>query len=187
MSDTTGNALALSNETLSNEAVPPEALPTETLPPETLVPATTLERLSNGRFPPGFVANPHGRIRGSRNRNTQNMIDLLEGQGEAISGKLIDLALAGDKTALRLCIERLIPRRKSLPLNLVLPPLNTPSDVANAITAVIDAASYGEIDTDQARAMAAVLDARRKSFETIELEDRLTLIEKKVSRDISAF
>jgi len=161
MSDTTGDALAL---------------PTAT-------PASTPERLPDGRFAPGSHANPFGRPRGSRNRTTLDMIHVLESKGEAISNKLTELALAGDKTALRLCVERLIPRRKSVPLNLDLAPINTPTDVSAAISAVVDATMCGEIDTDQARSVSALIEVKRKSLETIELEDRLTLIEKKVSRD----
>ncbi len=172
MSDTTGNALALPNETL----------PTETLPTETPAPVT--DRLANGRFAPGSHGNPLGRPRGVRNRTA--MESLLDGEAEAISGKLVGLALGGDPTALRLCVERLMPRLKSRSINLELAPINTPADVSAAITAVVDAATCGEIDTEQARNIAAVIEVKRKSLETIELDERMTLIEKKVSRDARA-
>jgi hypothetical protein len=42
-----------------------------------------------------------------------------------LTDRLIGLALAGDKTALRLCIERIVPRRREMPLDLQLPSMKS--------------------------------------------------------------
>jgi hypothetical protein len=59
--------------------------------------------------------NPAGRRRGSRNRATLAAAVLLEGESEALTHKAVELALAGDPVALRLCIERILPVCVSAP------------------------------------------------------------------------
>jgi hypothetical protein len=46
----------------------------------------------------------------------------------AITKKAIELAKNGDLTALRLCLERIIPPRKDRPVNFDMPEIKTPSD-----------------------------------------------------------
>jgi hypothetical protein len=53
-------------------------------------------------FRPGASGNPRGRPNGARNRATVTAEALLDGEAEAISRKLIEKALEGDTTALRL-------------------------------------------------------------------------------------
>jgi hypothetical protein len=48
---------------------------------------------------------------------------LLEGEGEKIVRKAMEMALAGNETALRLVLERLIPPVKERPIRLELPAL----------------------------------------------------------------
>ena len=62
-------------------------------------------------FPKGQSGNPKGRPRGSRNRSTQAMQLVLDGQAEALTRKAVALALGGDATGLRLCLERFLPPR----------------------------------------------------------------------------
>jgi len=66
---------------------------------------------------------------------------LLDGEAEELTRKCIELAKAGDTTALRLCMERIAPVRKGRPVNVNLPPIATAVDVLGAIGAAIDAMS----------------------------------------------
>ena len=50
------------------------------------------------------------RPKGARNRATLAAETLLDGEAEALTRKAVELALAGDTTALRLCLERVLPR-----------------------------------------------------------------------------
>src|SRR5687768_6523834 len=59
-----------------------------------------------GAFRPG---NP-GRPKGCRNRATLAALALLEGEAEALARKAVELALAGDTVALRLVLDRLLPK-----------------------------------------------------------------------------
>lgn len=61
-------------------------------------------------FKPGISGNPLGRPKGSLNKHTQ-LANLMEDHAEALISKTVELALCGDPVALRLCIERLIPKK----------------------------------------------------------------------------
>lgn len=60
-------------------------------------------------FQQGQSGNPNGRPAGSKNRRSQ-LAKLLEPYAEELIAKAVELARAGDVNALRLCIERLIPK-----------------------------------------------------------------------------
>jgi hypothetical protein len=45
---------------------------------------------------------------------------------------VVSAAKAGDPTAMRLCLERLVPVRKGRPITFDLPPVETASDISKA-------------------------------------------------------
>jgi hypothetical protein len=63
-------------------------------------------------FVKGQSGNPAGRPRGARNRKTRIVEAMLDTEDKSMVRRVIGLALAGDPTALRLCMERLAPRRR---------------------------------------------------------------------------
>ncbi len=71
----------------------------------------------DGRFKPGQYGNPAGKPKGTRHRTTMAIEALLDGEAEALSRKAIEMALAGDGVALRLCLERLLPARRDRPVS----------------------------------------------------------------------
>ncbi len=70
------------------------------------------ERTSAGRFARGNA----GRPRGARHKTTLAVEALLEGEAEGLTRKAVEMAMAGDTTALRLCMERICPPRKDAPV-----------------------------------------------------------------------
>ena len=77
---------------------------------------------TNGRNTDGtFAKGNSGRPKGSRNKTTQAIATLLDGEAEAITRKAIQMALDGDGLALRLCLERLAPPRRDTPVDFELP------------------------------------------------------------------
>ena len=82
----------------------------------------TPTRQHDGRFPIGVSGNPSGRTKGRKNRATYMAEALLEGECRALVRKAIELALGGDLVALKLCLERLLPRRHERTLTFQLPP-----------------------------------------------------------------
>jgi hypothetical protein len=83
----------------------------------------TTGQKQGGRFVKGQSGNPSGRPKGARNTTTVAVETLLDGQAQALTQKAIDLALAGDITALRLCLDRILPVRKDRPVTFDLPPV----------------------------------------------------------------
>jgi Family of unknown function (DUF5681) len=90
-------------------------------------------------FQRGQSGNPNGKPKGVRNRATLAAEALLDGEAEALTRKAIEMAMAGDVTALKLCLERLVPPRKERPLSFALPPFASAEDTAKAIDGVLAA------------------------------------------------
>lgn len=130
-------------------------------------------------FKKGKSGNPKGKPTGCLNRITRAAQDLLDGEAEAITRKAMDMALAGDTVALRLCLERIVPPRKERPVNVSLPSLTTSADLAAVTAALLEAAAKGVITPGEAQAMGILAEGHRKTLETIELERRITALEAK--------
>jgi hypothetical protein len=77
-----------------------------------------------GLFEKGRSGNPLGRRVGRRNKTTIAAAALLAGEVEALTRKAVELALVGDPTALRLCIERVLPQCRER-AKFALPPIET--------------------------------------------------------------
>jgi hypothetical protein len=128
------------------------------------------------RFQPG---NKHGRGRpqGSRNKMTIALQELLDGEGEAITRVLIDKAKSGDMTAIRLCIERLIPVMKERPVKLEFGSTETAAGLARAFDSLLQAVGNGEITPNDASLLTPVLESRRGVIETVESQQRIAALE----------
>jgi hypothetical protein len=142
------------------------------------MPSSPAKTKKKQTFKPGQSGNPYGRPHGSRNKATLALEALLDGEGEAVTRKAIEKALEGDTAALRLCLERIYPPRKSRPIALALPKIETPDDISKAQGTVIGAMAIGDITPEEASVIAGVLEAKRRSIETCELEARMTALEK---------
>ncbi len=73
---------------------------------------------TGGQWRTGQSGNPAGRQKGSRNNVTVASENLLEGEAEALTRKLIDLALEGNVACLRHAIDRIHPVKRSAPIRL---------------------------------------------------------------------
>jgi hypothetical protein len=102
---------------------------------------------------------------------------LLEGEAEALSRKAVELALAGDGVALRLCLDRIAPPRKDNPVQFPLPPMKTAHDAAQAAGAVLDAVSMGELTPIEAIQIMGLVDSFRRALEITEMETRIAALE----------
>ena len=58
--------------------------------------------------------NPNGRPKGSVNKYTALSRELMSNRGPEIVQRVIDLALEGDRTCLKMCMDRIIPTTKSV-------------------------------------------------------------------------
>ena len=136
--------------------------------------------IADGRNADGTFAkgNP-GRPKGTRLRVTRAVEELLEGEAERLSRKVVDLALEGDVTALRICMERIAPVRKDAPVNFDLPAIETAHEASEGASAVLRAVSEGDLTPLEGASVMALVDAYRRVLETTELEQRITALEAK--------
>jgi hypothetical protein len=127
---------------------------------------------------------PRGRPAGSRNNATLACEALLEGQAEALTQKAVDIALAGDTVALKLCLERIYPARKDRPVTFALPPVGTPRDVADLMAAVIAAVGAGHVTPGEGAEVSKMMDAFVKAYQTAELDDRVERVEQMTDEEL---
>jgi len=78
---------------------------------------------------------------------------------------------------LRLCIERLLPRRANV-VELVLPLIERANDVAEACAAVIEQAGAGRLTLAEAKEFMSLLDTQRRAIETQDLAMRIEVLER---------
>jgi hypothetical protein len=131
-----------------------------------------------GRFKPGQSGNPAGKPKGARNHATRAVLALLDGEAEALTRRAVNMALGGDTTALRLCLERLAPPAKDRPISVSLPSLTNAQGASDAMAAVVTAMASGDISPSEAAVVAGVVETYRRTLETNELDRRITELEK---------
>lgn len=132
----------------------------------------------NGRDTVGrFAAGNSGRPSGARNKATMAALELMDGEAEALSRKAVELALAGDTVALRLCLERVAPPRKDGPVSFALPSMNGAKDAAVAAGAVLQAVSAGDLTPAEGARVMGLIDSYRRTLEVSELEARVAALE----------
>ena len=139
-------------------------------------------------FEKGRSGNPAGRRRGSRNKATLAAAALLAGESEALTRKAVEMALGGDPTAMRLCMERVLPPCRERTVKFSLPPIEaartgkscgpSPHDVSLAMDAVTSALARGEITPGEAETIAGVVDTFVRAIETTKKDgSRLNLLQ----------
>jgi hypothetical protein len=134
-------------------------------------------------FEKGRSGHPAGRPPGARNKKTLAAAVLLEGEAETLTRRAVELALAGDPTAMRLCIERILPPCRERAVKLVLPPIESAADIAPTMRAVTAALAAGVITPGEGQRIAATVDTFVRAIETGDFERRLRIVEAEVSPD----
>jgi hypothetical protein len=120
---------------------------------------------------------------GSRNKATLAAATLLQGESEALTRRAVELALGGDPTAMRLCVERILPPCRERTVNFPLPPIESAADIAAAMKAVTQALAGGAITPGEAGRIAAVVVTFVRAIETSDFDRRLQLAEASLARN----
>jgi Family of unknown function (DUF5681) len=134
------------------------------------------------QFKPGQSGNPAGKPKGTRNATTLALEALLDGQASALTQKAINLALAGDMAALRLCLDRILPPRKDSPVAFDLPEMKTLNDAVPVMGTLVKAVGQGELTLTEAGELTKMVQAFAKIIETAELEDRVRKLEEAIDK-----
>jgi Family of unknown function (DUF5681) len=129
-------------------------------------------------FKPGASGNPAGKAKGTRHRATAMIEELFEGEAEAIGRKAIERALAGDSVALRLCLERISPVRRGRAITFPMPTIDTTADLGKAMGAILAGVANGMLTAEEGLTVANIVETKRRAIETIELDQRLSALER---------
>ena len=130
--------------------------------------------MKNGRNTAGqFTADNSGRPKGSRNKATIAIENLLQGQAEALTQTAVTKALEGDSMALRLCMERIAPAPKDQPVSFSLPKMNNATDASEAAGSVLTAVSDGELTPIEATRVMGLIESFKRTLELTEIKQRL--------------
>jgi len=130
----------------------------------------------SNKFQPGESGNPDGRPVGSKDKRTQYR-ELFEPHADALIQKVINLALDGDTTCLKMCIDRIVSPFRSKNATVIL------DDIEGTLTEkgekIINAMGKGELSPSDASSMLSALAAQARIIEIIDLEERISKLEAK--------
>jgi hypothetical protein len=102
---------------------------------------------------------------------------LLDCEVRSLTRKALEMALAGDPAALRLCLDRVIGPRRERPIGFALPPIEGAADLHAAMAAITAAVARGEITAGEAYELSQVVDTFIRAIDASEFERRLQRLE----------
>ena len=124
-----------------------------------------------------FQAGNAGRPKGARNRTTLAMEALLDGEAEKLTRRAVELALEGDTTALRLCMDRILPARRDRHVPFALPKLETAADAVKASAALVEAVAAGELTPSEAAELSKLVEGFTRAADLHHIQARLEKLE----------
>ena len=133
-------------------------------------------------FTKGKSGNPRGREVGCRNRASLAAEAFLDGAADALTRRAVELAIDGDPTALKLCLERILAPRRERVVRFALPPIDSAADIACAMGAVTAAVADGALTPGEAGALAQIVDTFVRAIETSDFDRRLQMLEANAAR-----
>ena len=128
-------------------------------------------------FVKGQSGNPRGKPKGVRHATTQISYALMEGNLAEVLATVIERAKSGDMTACRMIVDKVLPNTKDRPITLHLPQITDLDGVGKAQAEILQAVAIGEITPSEGEKIASIVEARRRSIETIDLEARISRLE----------
>ncbi|MSP20019.1 MAG: hypothetical protein EXQ93_00490 [Alphaproteobacteria bacterium] len=137
-----------------------------------LAPAEGRE-VATGRFAKGWS----GRPKGALGKATLVSRQLLEAGAEELMRDIIRRALDGDADAQRLCVSRLLPPRRDVPVDVELPAIVTAKNAADAMGKVTALVGSGELTPSEGHKIVVMIEIQRCAIETGDLERRILALE----------
>jgi hypothetical protein len=133
--------------------------------------------MSRGRpFQPGNQMG-RGRPRGSRNQSSATHQKILAEYADPLIRKCIAMALKENPVAMRACMERLLPLRREQPVQFKLPKVRTSAEADEALNMLLRSVARGQLTPTETKQIAEILDGKRRMIETVELEQRIQMLE----------
>lgn len=128
-------------------------------------------------FVKGQSGNPKGKPKGVRHTATQVSYALMEGNLEEVLATVIERAKSGDIAACKMVLDKVLPNTKDRLIALEIPLINDLNDVGNAQAEILQAVANGSITPNEGERVASIIEARRRSIESIDLEMRISQLE----------
>jgi len=114
-----------------------------------------------------------GRPRGSRNKTTLLAQELLDSYAEPLVRKCLHMALQADPKAMQLCMDRILPARRDLPVKIGKLPMSTAAELSKVSEMVLQKVASGQITVTQGLGFSELIENRRGTIETVEVDARV--------------
>lgn len=138
----------------------------------------TAQKQKRGGFRKGQSGNPSGRPRGALNKTTIAVQSLLDGEAEALTRRAVELALDGDITALKLCLDRVSPCPKDRAVTFTMPDDICKAESLPQMTAhILKAVAIGELTPSEGERLSSIVSAHAKAIELNDIEQRVARLE----------
>jgi hypothetical protein len=124
-----------------------------------------------------------GRPKGSANKISRPYWEQLDAYGEPILRKLMSQALLGVPTALRLCVERLIPLQRDRCVMLDLSSFTETGDINCALQELVRCIASGRITPGEGESISHTLETCRRIIQDAALATRVTNLERALNDD----
>jgi hypothetical protein len=127
-----------------------------------------------GKFAKGHSGNFAGKPRGARHYTTRLAEALIEGESEKLVRKVVELALAGDVAALKICLDRPTRRDRSVHFKV---PVAKNGDALAAFDEIFRGLAKGQLTPEEAVTLAGVIESRSRALERAEVIARIEALE----------
>ena len=133
------------------------------------------------KFQKGQSGNPIGKKPGTLNKRTK-LAKLFEPHAEKLINKTIELALAGDINALRLSIERLVPKAIGQQIQIDLQDFDVTcsSSLSTVGKKIFEAIANGTVTPEDGKQLMSLLESQRKLIEHVDMGRRIDILESQI-------
>jgi len=119
-----------------------------------------------------------GRRRGSKNKNSLILAALSNGDKEVLVHKGLELAKAGDVSMLKFFLSRILPRERSIRIDL--PQMEFADDAVETLGLIVRAVSEGSITPAEGADLANLVNFYARAIDIADLVKRLDALEAKI-------
>jgi hypothetical protein len=141
------------------------------------IPADAVSNRLKGKFAPGKSGNPKGRTPGTRNKSTLAAFETIRGSAGALAQVAVDAAMQGDLGALKLCLERILPVCRDMPIEITLPKITKLKDLTTFTAALLDGVSEGLVGCGEAEKLSRIADVYKNVVQATNFEERIAQLE----------
>ena len=126
-----------------------------------------------------FAKGNGGRRPGSKNQSTLILAAISDGDKEGLLRKGLELAKVGDVAMLKFFLSRMLPRERSIIIDL--PKMESADDAVEALGAITSAVCEGKITTREAAQLAALVNSYSRAIDMADLVKRIDALEARIN------